>query len=189
MNGFHDFLINSDIEDLAGWSREASDLNAVILEASDWGELKRRIGEVREDADILVFRGDRDFNSKACQDSRLDILLVGGSSRIAQSTAEAATSNGVVVAFDFSSLSSDKVEKMKIWKTDIKILEKHGADYIVTTNAETEKDIRAPRDIAALIDELGGEGLKAVKENPSHLMKEVIERNSEGFISKGVEEL
>jgi RNase P/RNase MRP subunit p30 len=189
MSGFHDFLIDSDIQDLAGWNREAAELNTVILEASDWGELKRKIGEKREDADILVFRGDKDFNARACEDSRLDILLVGGDSRIAQSTAEAASQNGVAIAFDFSELKSDRVEKMKSWKTDIKILEKHGADYIITTNAEREEDIRAPRDIASLINELGGEGLKAVKEVPSRLMEEALERKSDRFIGKGVEEM
>ena len=189
MSGFHDFLIDSDIEDLAGWSRDAAELNTVILEASEWGELKRKIGEKKEDADILVFTGDSDFDARACEDSRLDMLLVGGECRIAQSTAEAASQNGVAIAFDFSELRSDRVEQMKLWKTDIKILEKHGAEYIVTTNAEAEEDIRAPRDISALINELGGEGLKAIKENTSNLLKGVMDKNSDRFVSQGVEEL
>lgn len=189
MNGFHDFLIDSDIEDLAGWSREAAELDTVLLEASEWGEIKRKIAEEREDADILVLRGDKEFNSRACEDSRLDMVLVQGNSRIAQSTAEAASKHGIVVAFDFSSLRENRLEEMKKWKTDISILNKHGADYTVTTGADAEEDVRDPRDISALIDELGGDGAKAVKRVPSRLMKKVKSRKSGGFVNKGVDEV
>ena len=189
MSAYHDFLINPDIEDLAGWSQEAADLDTIILDASDWGELKRKIGESRQEADVLVFKGGTNFDVRACEDPRLDIILVTGDSRITQSTAEAASKNNVKIAFDLSQLRSDRVEKMKLWKTDIKIITKHGAEYMVTTNANTGKDIRAPRDIAALINELGGKGIQAVKRTPSNLMREIEERESEGFVNKGVEEV
>lgn len=191
MTGFHDFLIDSSIEDLAGWSREAAELDTVILEASEWGELKRKIDQNREEADILIFRGHKEVNPKACEDPRLDIVLGAGkkSERIAQATAKAAFENEIAIAFDFSTLKGKRVEKLKAWRKAIRVLEKYGTEYVVTTNADIQEDIRAPRDIAALINELGGNGEKAVKESPKQILSSFKERNSEGYIGEGVEKV
>lgn len=190
MSGFHDFLINSSIEDLSGWSREAPEMDIVVLEASDWGELKRKIDQSRKDADILVFRGDKEVNPRACEDPRLDIVIATGEDeRISQATAKAASENEVAIAFDFSKLNNGRVKKMKAWKRDLRILEKHYTDYIVTTNAESQEDIRAPRDIAALIDELGGDGEKAVRETPQKILDAFKKRDSDSYLSKGVEKV
>lgn len=188
MSGFHDFLIDSTIDDLCGWSRESTKLKTVVLEASNWGELKRKIGEKREEADVLVVKGDKKFNTKACEDARIDIVIISGEQRIDQAAAKAASENNVTFAFDFSTLKADRIKRMKIWKTDIQILQKYDVDYLATTNPENSSDIRAPRDIAALINELGGDGMRAVKEAPSQIMSELKQRKSSNFISKGVEE-
>lgn len=191
MSGFHDFLIDPRIEDLAGWSQEAAELDTIVLEASEWGELKRKIDQNREEADVLVFDGDSDVNPKACEDPRLDIILASSKKdeRIAQATAKAALENEIAIALDFSTLKSKRVEELKAWRKNLRVLEKYDTDYIVTTNADAQLDIRAPRDIAALIGELGGDGEKAVKDVPQKILKDIKERNSQGYIGKGVEEL
>ena len=196
MTEFHDFLINSDLEELNGWSHEATQQDTVILEASEWGELKRKIGEHRKEADILAFKGgDEKLNRKAVEETRLDILLHPDKNRdnsgLNHILAEKAAENNVIVAFDFSQLYRSKRRDlvMKDWRKNIKLLEKYDAPYLITTNASKSDQLRAPRDLAALIDELNGEGLKAVKEVPSQLLDEVEKRNSESYIRPGVEEV
>lgn len=196
MTEFHDFFTNSKIDDLHGWSRRATEVNTVVLEASDWGELKKKIGENREDADILAFKGgDEELNRKAVEEHRLDILLHPEKNRensgLNHVLAEKAAENFVAIAFDFSYLYNSKRRNlvMKDWRKNLKLLEKYDAPYLITTSASNSQDIRAPRDLSALIDELGGEGLKAVKETSKKLLELVEKRNEDGFVRPGVEEV
>lgn len=196
MTDFHDFFINSEIDELHNWSRQATELNTVILEASDWGELKRKIGENRKEADILAFRGgDEELNRKAVEEPRLDILLHPEKNRensgLNHILAEKAAENSVAIGFDFSYLygSSRRDLVMKDWRKNLKLLEKYDAPYITTTRASKLDEIRAPRDLAALINELGGKGLKSVKDAPSEILERVEKRNSDEFVRPGVEEV
>lgn len=196
MAEFHDFFINSEVDELYGWSCRATQLNTVILEASYWGELKRKIGEHRKEADILAFKGgDEELNRKAVEEPRLDILLYPEKNRensgLNHILAEKAAENYVAIGFDFSYLHNSKRKDlvMKDWRKNLKLLEKYDAPYILTTNASEPEEIRAPRDLAAVINELGGEGLKAVKETPSDMLETVEKRESDEFIGAGVEEV
>lgn len=78
---------------------------------------------------------------------------------------------------------------MKDWRKNLKLLEKYDAPYITTTRASKLDEIRAPRDLAALINELGGKGLKSVKDAPSEILERVEKRNSDEFVRPGVEEV
>jgi len=196
MSKFHDFLISSNLEELNGWSHRATELDTVILEASDWGELKRKIGENRKEADLLVFEGgDEELNRKAVEESRIDILLHPEKNRensgLNHILAEKAAENSVAIGFDFKYLynSNRRDLVLKDWRKNLKLLEKYDAPYIMTTKASKESELRAPRDLSALIDELGGKGLKAVKETPGGILALVEKRNSEGFVRPGVEEV
>jgi len=196
MAEFHDFLINSELEELSGWSPEATQLDTVILGASGWGELKRKIGNHRKEADLLIFKGGNEkLNRKAVEEPRLDMLLHPERNRensgLNHILAEKAAENNVAIVLDFKFLynSSRRDLVLKDWRKNLKLLEKYDAPYIITTNASKTSEIRAPRDLAALIDELGGSGLKAVKDTPAKILKLVEKRSSGEFIRPGVEEV
>lgn len=194
MTEYHDFFINSEIEETAEWSREAADLESVIIEASDWEELKEEIKSERTEADILAFKGgDEELNRKAVEQSEIDVILHPEKNRknsgINQVIAKKASKNNVAIGYDFAHLyNSNKREKiMSQWRQSLKILEKYNAPYLITTSASSRKDIRAPRDLSAVIEVLGGYGLKAVKKTPTNLLKTVKDR--EKSLRPGIEEI
>lgn len=191
MTEFHDFLINSEIEELLGWSRKATQLDTVVLEASEWGELKRKIDKERKNTDILVFKGENDeLTLKATEDSRIDIILYEAEETINHVIAEKACENAVNVGFNFQNLynSDTKYKILSVWKDSLQILEKFDTKYLITTNAEDKEHIRPPRDLAALVEELGGNGGLALKEGPKRILENVEERKS-GKLGSGVEKV
>lgn len=196
MTGFHDFFINSNLEQFHDWKEESARLNAVVLDASSWGELKRKITQNREKADILAFKGgDEKLNRKAIEEPRLDVLLHPEKNRehsgLNHILAEKAAENYVAIGLDFSYLyhSSRRDLVMKDWRKNINLLEKYNAPYIITTRAQKSYQLRAPRDLASLINELGGSGQKAVKETPSKILERIKKRKNPDFVNPGVDEV
>jgi len=196
MTGFHDFFIDSKLDQIHGWKEESVELNAVVLEASEWGELKRKINQNRGKADILAFEGgDEKLNRKAVEEPRLDVLLHPEKNRehsgLNHVLAEKAAENYVAIGLDFSYLyhSSRRDLVMKDWRKNIKLLEKYDAPYIITTRARKSYQLRAPRDLASLINELGGSGQKAVKQTPSKILERIKKRESSDFLGPGIEEV
>jgi len=184
MAEFHDFFISRELEDTAekfGWSQRSIEASVKILEAEDWGELKRKIGENREDYDILAFRGgDHDLNRKAFSESRMDVVLHPGKKRkdsgMNHVDAEKATENNVAVGFSLRQIPGDgkrQSQELNKWRRNLKLCEKYGAPYIITTEARKESELRNPLDLAAVINSLGYTGKKAV----SDFTGKILERN------------
>jgi ribonuclease P/MRP protein subunit RPP1 len=185
MPQFYDLCVQNKSDEIKdkmqelGWNIEP-DLETFFLEADDWGELKRKIGKNRKEADIIVFKGgDEKLNRKAVEDSRVDILLHPEKSRkdsgFNHVLAKEASKNNVAVGFDFRMLdASDKTRShiFRHWQKNLMLCEKYDAPYIITTSAEEKYDLRAPRDLASVIDSLGYEGRKAISDHP----EETIER-------------
>lgn len=174
--------VNSKMQEL-GWDINP-ELETVFLEADDWGELKRKIGGNRDKADVLIFKGgDEKLNRKACEDSRIDILLHPEKGRkdsgFNQVTAKEASENNVAVGLDFSMINaaSNKTRShlLRHWQRNLMLCEKYDAPYIITSSAETKYDLRAPRDLASIIDSLGYKGRKAVSDHPENIINGEIE--------------
>ena len=131
MTEFHDFFIQDNIieeaEDL-GWSRESVDSDFKILEAEDWGELKRKISQNREEYDILAFSGgNHELNRKAFSDSRMDIILHPGRGRkdsgMNHIDTEKAAENNVAVGFSLKEIPEDQKkqsQKLAEWRRNLK---------------------------------------------------------------------
>ena len=190
MTKFHDFLIDSDIEKLLGWNRQSAGLDTAVLEASDWGELKRKIGEERESKDLIAFNSENDeLAVKASEDPRIDILIYRSEETINHVVAKKASENSIQIGFSLKQLqnSQNKYVILKTWSDSIQILEKFDTQYLITTEAEKSSDIRPPRDLSALITELEGDGKKAVSKNPLKLLKKVESREKDSFVRPGVE--
>ena len=178
-----------------GWDSTNRDFQTVFLEASNWGELKKKISKNREKADILVFLGeDEELNRKAVSDSRLDIILspdrkdreAGVGKVLAQKAAE----NDVAVGLDFSRiLQASKKEKVSIissWRRVFEQCDRFDTEYIITTGATEKFQLRAPRDLKAFTDSLDGEGSKAVNQTEKILEKN-MQKKDEDFVRPGVE--
>ncbi|PSH02465.1 MAG: hypothetical protein BRC26_00400, partial [Nanohaloarchaea archaeon QH_8_44_6] len=182
MPAFYELCLRNtseEIQELAqeiGWERTNCQLNTVFLEASDWGELKKKIDKNRQDADVLVFKGgDKELNRKAAGDTRIDILLHPEKGRkdsgIDHVLAEEAAENNVAIGFDFKQLEKSQKSRthiLKHWRRNLKLCEKYSTPYIITSGATKKYGIRPPRELAAIIESLGYDGQKAVSDHPKN---------------------
>lgn len=201
MPQFYDLCLREEtkeIEEFAeklGWEATNCSIDTVFLEADDWGELKRKIGEERSAADVLVFKGgDDDLNRKAAEDPRVDIILHPEKGRkdsgVDHVIAEKAAENNIAIGFDFRQLQTSKKKRshiLKHWSRNLMLCEKFDTPYILTTGAERKYDLRAPIDIASIIDSLGYKGKQATSKFPKQILEKTEKVDEEGFIASGVE--
>ena len=199
---FHDLCLKNTSEPVCskaqeiGWSETSCKLDTVFLKADDWGELKRKIRENREEADVLAFRGgDEELNRKACESSKLDVLLHPEKNRkdsgLNHVMAEAAAENNVTIGLDFTQLKNSGKKRMHIlahWRKNLKLCEKYDTPYLITTGAEEKYQLRGPRELKALIDSIGYSGRKAVSNAPGEILEKSERSKTEENIRPGVEE-
>jgi ribonuclease P/MRP protein subunit RPP1 len=162
-----------------GWADPES-YDTLFLEADGWGELKKKIQQERENCDVLVFQGgDEELNRKSVSDGRIDVLLHPEKDRkdsgMDKVIAENASKNNVAIGFEFRNLlvsSKDQIHVLSHWRKNLRLCEKHDAPYMITTGAEEKNELRAPRDLSAVIDSLGYQGKAAVE-----VHRDILERN------------
>lgn len=198
MPRFHDFFISQELQEEAksfGWNNESINNSVKILKADDWGELKRKIGQNREEYDILAFRGgNHELNRKAFSDSRMDVVLHPEKGRkdsgMNHVDAEKAAENKVAVGFSLKSLPEDSKKQSQTltkWRRNLKLCQKYNAPYIITTEAESFSELRNPRDLASVINSLGFEGTKGVKHYPNKILERREKAQSDSEIRPGHE--
>ena len=198
MTIFHDFFINPELKDRAeelGWSSESIDATVKVLEADDWGGLKQKIQENREDYDVLAFRGgDHELNKKAFSTPKMDIVLHPEKGRkdsgMNHVDTERAAENNVAVGFTLKQVPEDgkrQSQTLSKWRRNLKLCEKYDTPYIITTEAEKKFEIRKPRDLAAVIKSLGGRELKSVAKYPEEILEENRKARSSKTRKAGVE--
>ncbi|MFP4038271.1 MAG: RNase P subunit p30 family protein [Candidatus Nanohaloarchaea archaeon] len=179
---YHDFL-SSEFDEMLGWSRKASELDAELLDIDEWGELKRKIDSNREEKDILVLKDQGEkLNAKAFGEPRLDAVLLQDS-KINHVIAKKAAENKTAAGFDLKHvLSSERPRVMKRWRRNIELLEKYDAPYFISCNASVPEELRPPRDVAAFVEVIGGKGRKSVSETPG----KIVERAEKDLNAAGV---
>jgi ribonuclease P/MRP protein subunit RPP1 len=201
MTDFHELCLRDTSKDMEqfseelGWESTNCRYETVFLEADDWGELKRKIGEKRSRCDVLVFRGgDEELNRKAAEDPRVDVLLHPEKGRkdsgIDHVVAEAASENHVAIGFDLQQLLADGKKQTHIlshWRRNLKLCDKYDAPYIITSHAGEKLDMRAPRELKALIDSLGYDGKKAVSDHPAAVIERAKKARDGSVVRPGVE--
>lgn len=201
MPGFYELCLrntSSGMKQLAqeiGWDATNCRYETVFLEAGDWGELKRKIREKREHCDVLVFEGgDEELNRKASSDSRIDVILHPEKGRkdsgIDHVVAEQAAENHMAVGFDLQQLFTRRKKQSHVlnhWRRNLKLCEKYGAPYIITTGAREELELRAPRELMSIIDSLGYDGRKAVSAYPENIVERAKKSEDGTVVRPGVE--
>ncbi len=201
MPEFYDLCIREEspeMEEFAqelGWTETSCNLEVVLIDASDWGELKRKIGEKREEADAVVFKGgNAELNRKASEDPRVDVILHPEKGRkdsgIDHVIAEKAAENKAAIGFDLRQLKKSRKVRSHVlrhWRKNLMLCEKYGTPYIITSGAEEKYELRAPRDLTSIIDSLGYDGSKAVSDHPKEILERAEKANKEGFVRPGTE--
>jgi ribonuclease P/MRP protein subunit RPP1 len=198
MTEFHDFFISRELDEEAesfGWSQESISASVKVLEADDWGELKQKIEENREEYDILGFQGgDHDLNRKVFSEPRMDVVLHPGKGRkdsgMNHVDAEKAADNNVAIGFSLKEVPDDRKrqsQELASWRRNLKLCGKYGAPYILTTEAGKGSELRKPLDLAAVIKSLGYNGRKGVSGFPGAILERNLEAQRDSEIRPGHE--
>ena len=198
MPQFHDFFIKPELKESAekfGWSSESVECSVKIIEAENWGELKQKINKNRENYDILTFRGgDHELNRKAFSTPKIDVVLHPEKDRkdsgMNHIDAHKAAENNAAVGFTLKQIPADSKKQSQLlskWRKNIKLCEKYDTPYLITTEAQKESDLRKPRDLAAVIKSLGGQGNKPVSTYPENILEKNLEAKENETDYSGVE--
>jgi len=166
------------------WSQfpDSSLSTGVEILASTVRELRKQIAVFRDTSTIVsVHGGDERINRAACKDDRVDVLMHperGKHSGINQVTAKLAVKNEVALGFcvDYfwKKEERERSRLLAFQRRNVYLCQKFGASVVVTSNAYSYLDLRAPRQLKALARLLhfsDREADIALSETPLSIMK------------------
>ena len=170
-------------------------VDAVEIDATDPSRASGAIGNYRPDHTVVcVAGGDDGLNRYAVEEPRVDVLArpnaaSGGFNHV---LAKAARDNDVHVEFDLGpvlrSTGGARVQALADLRKLREIVCYYGNPYVVSANAGSHLELRAPRELAAVGERVGfdaewiREGLRSWR----RIAERNRERRSEGFIAPGV---
>jgi ribonuclease P/MRP protein subunit RPP1 len=171
-------------------------VDAVEIVAEGPEQASGAVGNYRPDRTLVLVRGGTDrLNRFAVEQDRVDVLTrpFAGDGDVNHVLAKAAERNGVAVEFDLGpvlrSTGGHRVQHLDSLRKLKRILDHYDAPYVVSANAASHLALRAPRELAAVGDEIGL-GTEWVREGLAAWGDVAVrnrERLSESFIAPGVE--
>ncbi|MWV65280.1 ribonuclease P [Halorubrum sp. JWXQ-INN 858] len=170
-------------------------VDAVEIDADDPGSAGGAVGNYRPDRTVVcVVGGDDRLNRFAVEEPRVDVLVrpTRGGGGFNHVLAKAARDNGVHVEFDFGPVlratGGQRVRSLAALRKLREIVTYYDAPHVVSANAGSHLELRAPREVVAVGEAAGfdpewvREGLRAW----GGIAERNRERLSEGFIEPGV---
>ncbi|GAB7091094.1 RNase P subunit p30 family protein [Halorubrum luteum] len=170
-------------------------VDAVEIDAADPGAAGGAVGAHRSDHTIVcVVGGDDRLNRYAVEEPRVDVLVrpVEGNGDFNHVLAKAARDNDVHVEFDLGPVlratGGQRVQALAELRKLREIVTYYDAPHVVSANAASHLELRAPRELVAVAETAGfdpewiREGIRAWSE----IAERNRERRSESFIQPGV---
>ncbi|MDO9516839.1 MAG: ribonuclease P protein component 3 [Methanosarcinaceae archaeon] len=170
--------------------------SGIELVSNNPSKLHGLIGKYRNNVDILIVHGgDEDINRAAVENRNVDILahpITPKDSGLNHVLAKSASENNVAIEFNldaiFKGSGGRRVITLSHFRKNVEIARKFDVPMILTSNAVSYFDLRAPREMIALAGLFGmdkDEAVAAISTVPA----KIIERNRQdsGFIREGVE--
>ena len=169
-------------------------IRGVEVVAKNANELRRQVDKFRGRVKVLaVHGGDPAINRAACEDDRVDILLHppdGKTSGINHILARLAADKYVAIGFELEpiicSKGGSRVRIISNYKTNLALVKKYGAPFVVVSGAMSTYDMRDVRASVALCRLFGMSEKDAVK-GMSFYPSEILRKRSPGYIMEGVE--
>ena len=166
------------------WSQlaEQDAISGIEIVAHSVRDLRKKISHFRDSATILsVHGGDERINRAACSDERVDLLMhpeKGERSGLNQVTAKIAEKNGVALGFSLSYFwKKEGFERSRILALqhqNVALCQKFAVPVIITTDAYSHYDLRAPSQLLALAQLLNLEKTEttaALSDTPRSIIK------------------
>ena len=167
------------------------------IDAADPQGASGAVGNYRNECTVLLARGGTDaLNRFAVEQDRVDVLTRpfddGGD--VNHVLVKAAVEHDVRIEFDLGPVLRDdggtRVRRLRKLRKLRELVEYFDAPYVVSATPESHLRLRAPRDVAAVGEQIGF-GAEAVREGLAEwgrLAERNRERTSDSFISPGVRE-
>ncbi|MCX9014177.1 MAG: hypothetical protein OIN89_05190 [Candidatus Methanoperedens sp.] len=139
---------------------------------------------------IIVMGGDELLNRAAVETPGLDILLQPGEFNHVH--ARFAHDNSITIGFDIGSLIRNRgdarIRELTTMRRNLIYVRKYDLPAILTANAATIYDLRAPREMAAIAS-LFGMTQKEASDAMSTTPLEILKTKSQDYVQNGIEVL
>jgi ribonuclease P/MRP protein subunit RPP1 len=154
------------------------------------------VGNFRPDHTLVVVRGGTNaLNRFAVEQARVDVLSrpFDGEGEVNHVLAKAARDNAVAVEVNLGPVlratGGHRVRHLRGLRRLKRVLDHYDAPYVVSANPESHLQLRAPRELAAVGEEvgLGDEWIRDGLAAWGRLAERNRRRSSESFIAPGVE--
>jgi ribonuclease P/MRP protein subunit RPP1 len=164
----------------------------VEVKAANARALRSRVFALRARYPFLVVQGTTEETIRAtCEDPNVDMLLhpCDGQRPLTIASARAAKLNRVAIGFDLSPLlrlrGSSRARWLEAAERNLILARKFDLALVITANAKSHLDLRAPRDLLALAETAGFDPSEAAA--ALALPGRLVELNCRRWLGPGVE--
>jgi len=170
-------------------------VDAVEVAADDPGSAGGAVGNFRTDHTVVAVVGGSDaLNRFAVEGDRVDVLVrpMRGDGDFNHVLAKAARDHDTHVEFDFGPVlratGGHRVQAIRALTKLREICDHYDAPYVVSANARSHLQLRAPRELVAVGEEIGfsAEEVRAGLRAWGGIAARNRERRSDGFVAPGV---
>lgn len=170
--------------------------SGVELNVDNASKLHGLIGKYRKMVDVIIVHGGSEsINRAAVENSNVDVLSNFGSLKdngFNHVLAKSANENDVAISFDLGDIISyrggRRVKALSNFRKDLKLVRKYDVPFLLTSNARSCYDLRAPQELIALAGLFGMTREEAIC-GLSATPESIISRNrpSANYVFEGVE--
>ncbi len=155
--GFHKIVVTNHTP-FPAQPPSSDTISGVEIQAQNVGELKKKIALYRPGATVISVHGGNDtINRAACRDERVDVLMhpeYGRHNGLNQVTAKLAQRNEVAIGFNMSyhwkTEGLRRARLLAFQRRNVALCKKFGTGMVITSDAYSHYDLRAPRELVAL---------------------------------------
>lgn len=171
-------------------------VHAVEIRATDPQQASGSVGNLRTEAEVVAVRGGtNDLNRFAVETDTVDVLCrpMADGGDFNHVLAKAAADNGVRVEFSLGPIlragGGYRVRSIQALEKLRELVEYYDVPYVVSANPRSHLEVRAPRELCALGEEIGfaRETVEAGLREWGRLASRNRRIDSESFIEPGVE--
>jgi ribonuclease P/MRP protein subunit RPP1 len=172
--------------------------SSVELNVSNASKLHGQIGKYRNKVDIItVLGGSEGINRAAVENPNVDVLVKLSTPKdngFNHVLAKEASDNNVAISFDLGDIiylrGGRRVNALMNFRKTLLLVRKYDVPFILTSNASSIFDLRAPRELIALAELFGmthDEAILGLSTIPGSMVSK--KSNLPGYVMDGVQEL
>lgn len=187
---------NSGVAPMVAKTEDFEILRGIEIVTTSPSKLHGLIGKYRKNVDVLIVHGgNENINREAVENPNVDVLAhpqMGRHSGLNHILAKSASENNVAIEFNLDAIikgrGGRRVQTLSNFRTNLNIARKYDVPMLLTSNASSYFDLRAPREMIAVAGLFGmnkDEAVSALSLTAEGIIEK--KRLKPGFIREGVE--